>query len=596
MGFISVKIPFVKFYTLLYRYLNPYRKLFIFLLILLCCDILFSVLIPQIIRYYINSFDLLDRGLITPQRILNRLFDAAILYIGLGAVQQTLYIISVYLTQVLAWKSTNQLRSDVCKKCIDLDMTFHNEYTPGKMIERIDGDVTTLAHFFSQFSLLVVMNFVLICAILFTLFLEDWRIGTVFTLFTILTMLILYRIWNYASPYWKKVRDSTTELFAFIEEAISGKEDIKANGADLYIMKRFHDHSKDEFLKWEKAVIISRLIHVGIMGIIAIGTTLVFVVGVPLFEQRIIDFGTFFLINAYVGLLIDPIIRIVRESQDLTQADASINRINEIFTFQSKISDTGNQPFPTTSSLELEFSNIFFSYSKADITLNDISFKLKAGKKLGVIGRTGSGKTTLSRLLFRLFDPDSGTISLNGMVNIKNLPLKDLRQNIAYVTQQVELFKASLRDNISFFNPKISDTQILQIIHELKLTEWYNQLPEGLNTELLSGESGFSAGEAQLIALTRVFLKNPRVVILDEASSRLDPVTENLIDQAISRLLKERTSIIIAHRLSTLEEVDEILLLEKGEIVEYGAREELKQDPNSKYSQLLKTGLQEVLA
>ncbi|WP_455142858.1 ABC transporter ATP-binding protein [Candidatus Hodarchaeum mangrovi] len=591
-----MKIPFVKFYTLLYRYLNPYRKLFIFLLILLCCDILFSVLIPQIIRYYINSFDLLDRGLITPQRILNRLFDAAILYIGLGAVQQTLYIISVYLTQVLAWKSTNQLRSDVCKKCIDLDMTFHNEYTPGKMIERIDGDVTTLAHFFSQFSLLVVMNFVLICAILFTLFLEDWRIGTVFTLFTILTMLILYRIWNYASPYWKKVRDSTTELFAFIEEAISGKEDIKANGADLYIMKRFHDHSKDEFLKWEKAVIISRLIHVGIMGIIAIGTTLVFVVGVPLFEQRIIDFGTFFLINAYVGLLIDPIIRIVRESQDLTQADASINRINEIFTFQSKISDTGNQPFPTTSSLELEFSNIFFSYSKADITLNDISFKLKAGKKLGVIGRTGSGKTTLSRLLFRLFDPDSGTISLNGMVNIKNLPLKDLRQNIAYVTQQVELFKASLRDNISFFNPKISDTQILQIIHELKLTEWYNQLPEGLNTELLSGESGFSAGEAQLIALTRVFLKNPRVVILDEASSRLDPVTENLIDQAISRLLKERTSIIIAHRLSTLEEVDEILLLEKGEIVEYGAREELKQDPNSKYSQLLKTGLQEVLA
>jgi len=591
-----VKVPFVKFYSLLYRYLNPYRKLFILLLVLLSCDILFSVFIPQIIRYYINSFDLLDKGLITSQRIMIRLFEAAILYIGLGAVQQIFYIFSVYLTQNLAWKSTNKLRSDVCKKCIDLDMSFHNEYSPGKMIERIDGDVTTLAHFFSQFSLLVVMNFVLICAILFTLFLEDWRIGTVFTVFTIITMLILYKIWNYASPYWKKVRDSTTELFAFIEEAITGKEDIRANGADLYIMKRFHGHSKDEFLKWEQAVIISRLVHIGIMGIITIGTTLVFVVGVPLFEQRIIDFGTLFLINAYVGLLIDPIIRIVRESQDLTQADASINRINEIFAFESKISDTGIQTFPTTTTLELEFSNIFFSYSKADITLNDISFKLEAGKKLGVIGRTGSGKTTLSRLLFRLFDPDSGTISLNGVVDIKNFPLKALRQNIAYVTQQVELFKASLRDNIRFFNPKISDDQILQIIHDLKLTEWYNQLPAGLDTELLSSESGFSAGEAQLIALTRVFMKNPKIVILDEASSRLDPVTENLIDQAVSRLLINRTSIIIAHRLSTLEEVDEILLLEKGEIVEYGAREELKQNPNSKYSQLLKTGLQEVLA
>ena len=590
-----MKVPFVKFYSLLYRYLNPYRKLFIFLLILLSCDILLSVTIPQIIRYYINSFDLFNKGLITSQKIKDRLFEAAILYIGLNGIQQIFYIISVYITQLLAWKSTNQLRSDVCRKCIDLDMTFHNEYTPGKMIERIDGDVTTLAHFFSQFSLLVLMNSVLICAILFALFLEDWRIGTAFTVFTLVTMLILNRIWNFASPHWKKVRDSTTELFAFIEEAISGKEDIKANGADLYIMKRFHEHSKDEFFKWEKAVIISRLVHVGIMGFIAIGTTLVFIIGVPLFEQRIIDFGTLFLINAYVGLLIDPIIRIVRESQDLTQADASINRINEIFSLESKISDTGNKPFPSSNTLELEFISVFFSYSKSDITLNGISFKLEAGKKIGVIGRTGSGKTTLSRLLFRLFDPDKGMILVNGESDIRNFALKNLRQNIAYVTQNVELFKASLRDNISFFNPEITDNQIIQIIHDLKLSKWYNQLPAGLDTELLSGESGFSAGEAQLIALTRVFIKNPKLVILDEASSRLDPVTENMIDLAVSRLLANRTSIIIAHRLTTLEEVDEILLLEKGRIIEFGNREELKRNPNSKYSQLLKTGLEEVL-
>ena len=170
-----------------------------------------------------------------------------------------------------------------------------------------------------------------------------------------------------------------------------------------------------------------------------------------------------------------------------------------------------------------------------------------------------------------------------------------LRKKVAYVTQKVELFKATVRNNITFFEMNESSEKIEEIIKELELVEWYNRLPNGLGTEL-SGETGFSAGEAQLLALTRVFLKDPQFIILDEASSRLDPITDRLIDKAISKLLHEKTAIIIAHRLKTLEHVDEIMLLERGKIIEYGKREDLIKNPNSNLSKLLRSGIEEVLA
>jgi ABC-type multidrug transport system fused ATPase/permease subunit len=557
-------------------------------------DIGFALINPQIIRYYLDTFDFVEAGGLTTPAANKRLLEAAILYILLAALQQVFFIAAVYLTQLLAWGSTNQLRMDLAAHCVNLDMTFHNQHTPGKMIERIDGDVTTLSTFFSQFSMLIVTNLLLIIGILFVLFLEDWRIGLAFTVFCLSTLLILYKIWNYASPFWKKVRQSSADLMGYVEEAITGKEDAIANGATPYIMKRFHEYSKSEYDITMRAALVSRMIHISIMGIVALGTTMVFATGIPLYQGEVISLGTVFLINQYVAALIDPMIRIVREAQQLTRADASIDRVTELFAIQTQIKDKGNFDFGEDKRLHLKFDNLAFSYSKTDPTVESITFHLEPGKKLGLIGRTGSGKTTISRLLFRLYDPTSGGIYFNN-INIKDYQLSDLRNSIAYVTQQVEIFQASVRDNITLFDKSFSDTKILNVIDALKLHDWFEKLKEGLDTKLLSGEAGFSAGEAQLLALTRVFMKNPRLVILDEASSRLDPATEKLIEKAIDKLLENRTAIIIAHRLQTLEHVDDIMLLEDGKVREYGARLQLLKDPKSKYSQLLRTGIEEVL-
>jgi ABC-type multidrug transport system fused ATPase/permease subunit len=231
--------------------------------------------------------------------------------------------------------------------------------------------------------------------------------------------------------------------------------------------------------------------------------------------------------------------------------------------------------------------------------LTDITFTLPPGRVLGLLGRTGSGKSTLTKLLFRFYDPVSGAIRLGDgegcAYDIRDARQAQLRQCIGLVTQEVQLFHATVRDNLTLFDDTIADEQILQVIDELGLGNWFAALPAGLATRL-EGNSGLSAGEAQLLAFARVFLANPGLVILDEASSRLDPATEQLIEQAIDRLLAGRTGIIIAHRLATVQRADEIMILEDGHICEYGSRLALAHNPRSRFYHLLQTGLEEAYA
>lgn len=228
------------------------------------------------------------------------------------------------------------------------------------------------------------------------------------------------------------------------------------------------------------------------------------------------------------------------------------------------------------------------------MVIQNLSFKVEPGEVLGLLGRTGSGKTTLTRLLFRLYDPARGTIRL-GNKDLRQTRLADLRTTIGMVTQDVQLFHATVRDNLTFFDKSSDDERILQALDALGMRSWYESLPDGLDTMLAANGGGLSAGEAQLLAFARVFLKDPAVVILDEASSRLDPATERLLEQAIDRLLQGRTSIIIAHRLSTIQRADTLMVLEGGRVLEYGPRAQLAANSHSHFAHLLRTAHEEYL-
>jgi ABC-type multidrug transport system fused ATPase/permease subunit len=293
--------------------------------------------------------------------------------------------------------------------------------------------------------------------------------------------------------------------------------------------------------------------------------------------------------NYYVQQLVYPIFEILRQLQTLQQADASIERIEEILEMGSAIENQGTQVLqePVT----ITFKNVNFAYFEDQQVLKGISFKLSPGEQLGLIGRTGSGKTTISRLLYRLYNMEDGEILLNG-IRLQDYELSQLRRRIGLVSQDVQLFNTSLRNNITFFDSSIDDEKLYEIIESLNLKSWFDQLPKGFDTRISADD--VSAGQAQLIALSRIFLEDPALVILDEASSRLDPATEKILSQALDKIMQDKTSIIIAHRLSTLNSVDKILELSYGEMLEYGNREELIQNPQSSYAKLVRTG-EEVL-
>jgi ATP-binding cassette subfamily B protein len=511
-------------------------------------------------------------------------------YIVLMVIQQVITLASVYLSQNLSWSSTNMLRFDLTQHCIDLDMTFHNEHKPGEMIERIDGDVNTLATFLSQFAVQLVTSLLVIIGSLALLFSKHWIIGLSFTAFTFLAIVIMYVLRNFSVKAWENQRQTSADMYGTIEESLSAIEDIRANGGIKNSMRKFFDASRKDFQAFKKALVRGQVFVMAIWGVIAIINTLIFAPSIPLVQRGIIDLPTVFLIQMFAGILLRPIFVITRQMQDLQRAGASIDRINKLFNTETKIHDLGQEKL-SPGPLSIEFDKLSFAYNEDNYVLKDISFKLEPGQTLGIVGHTGSGKTTISRLIFRLYDAKSedGVINLNE-TNITNLSLHDLRDKISYVTQNVELFQASVRDNVTLFDKRIPDIRIESILLDIGLGEWLQKLPEGLDTIISSSEHGISAGEAQLLALARVFIKSPNLVVLDEASSRLDPATENLLDLAIEKLLINRTGIIIAHRLATLEKVDDILIIDKGKTIEYGKREDLAKDSQSKFYKLLQTG------
>ncbi len=324
------------------------------------------------------------------------------------------------------------------------------------------------------------------------------------------------------------------------------------------------------------------------LSLFALANALALALGAALFRAGAASIGTIYLIFHYSGLLVRPIAQLQAEIRDLQQAGASVDRVEELLHTAPRIRDPDGPPRPIPDGpLAVEVRRISFGYGAAPIIV-DMSFSLPPDRTLGILGRAGSGKTTLARLLARQYDPDEDAIRLGG-VNPREARLEDLRARVGLVTQEVQIFAGTVRDNLTFFNPAIDDARLLRAIDELGLRGWLDALPAGLDSALAAG-GGLSGGEAQLLALVRVLLKDPGLVILDEASSRLDPATEALVGRAIDRLLAGRTGMIIAHRLATVGRADEIMILAGGRIVEYGPREALAGDPSSSFARLLRAG------
>jgi len=595
-----------RYRQLLSRYVLPYRRLVVSLCVLVLATIGLQLVNPLILRQFIDDAQ--------AGRPLGTLSLLAGLFLGVAILAQVVSVAETYVAQNLGWLGTNRLRVDLALHCLRLDPPFHAAHTPGELIERIDGDVLTLANFFSRFVVYVLGNGLMVLGVLVLFWHVDWRVGAAMTVLVVATVIAIRLLRDVATPHWRAARQASAELMGFIEERISGTEDIRSSGATAYVMRRLYERMRSLLRHRQRSAVVGYtlgwVLTLFFYGSMAIGLGL----GSYLFLQGTITIGTVYLLLAYAQMLDRPLELLTRQFQDLQQAAASLRRIESLLDLRSVITDGRGACIPD-GPLSVELDHVSFSYDSEEPAvagvapvLHDISFCLQPGTIVGVLGRTGSGKTTLSRLIFRLYDPDRGEIRLGG-VDLRDARVADLRARVGIVTQDIQLFHASVRDNLTFFDAGIPDERIEEVLDDLGLLGWSRSLPAGLDTRISAGSIGLSAGQAQLLAFARVFLKNPGVVILDEASSRLDPATERLLEHAVDRLFNRtgeapalgnsgqgrRTGIVIAHRLGTVRRADEILILEDGQIAEYGPRSELERDPSSRFSAMLRVGMEEVL-
>ncbi|MDI7275177.1 MAG: ABC transporter ATP-binding protein [Anaerolineae bacterium] len=571
---------------ILARYLRPQWRRALLLSVLLLASIGLQLYNPQVLRRFIDTA--------TAGGEMRTLAWAALVFMGVALANQVLSVAATYVSENVAWITTNALREDLALHCLGLDMPFHKSHTPGEMIERIDGDVTALASFFSQFVIHLLGSALLLVGILVVLWQIDWRVGVVMTGYALVCLGAMLAIRTMVVPYWTAARHAAAEFTGFLVERLSGIEDIRANGAVPYVLRRFYELMRERLHRDRRAVLVSNAMWFVFLTLTTLGMALSFILSSRLYRAGLISLGTAYIVFHYTQMMGRPFNLLSRQMEVLQKAGAGIERATRILRMQPSIRDgAGSKLAP--GPLAVEFRGVSFTYDGEDRVLADLSFRLAPGKVLGLLGRTGSGKTTVARLLSRLYDAEVGEVLVGG-VDIRAVPLRELRQRVGVVTQDVQLFQASVRDNLTFFDPRISDVRILQVLDELGLSEWYSSLPEGLDTELGADGAGLSAGEAQLLAFARVFLRDPGLVILDEASSRLDLATEQLIERAVDRLLRRRTGVIVAHRVATVQRADEIMIVESGGVCEMGERQSLAADPNSRFSGLLRTGLEEALA
>ncbi len=571
--------------TLLATYLRPEWPRAVLLGVLLFSGIGLQLANPQIVRRFIDQA---QAGV-----PFERLVWIALLFIGVALLTQAVSVAEAYVAENLGWRTTNALRADLAHHVLGLDASFHAEHGAGELIERIDGDVSAIAGFFARFVVQVLGSGVFLLGVLVLLFREDWRVGALLTFFALAALVYLTRGGGFVGVRARAARQAAADLIGYLEERLAGLTDIKSSGADAYTMRRLHERLAARYHRVDDSTRASALYNTVVGLIFALGTGATLGLSTALFGAGAITLGTIYVVFRYTGMLRTPLERLAREMNSFQQATGGIVRVRELLGTEARVVDGPGAALPE-GGLSVELDAVSFAYESEPV-LRGVSCRVEPGEVLGLLGRTGSGKTTISRLLFRLHDPGAGSVRLGG-VDLRETQLDILRTRVGLVTQDVQLFQGSLRDNVALFDGSVPDARLVEVFAELGLDEWLSALPAGLDTPLGAGGRGLSAGEAQLVALARVFLKDPGVVVLDEASSRLDPHTERLLERAVTRLLHGRTGVVIAHRLATVERADRILILEQGRVAELGRRADLARDPQSRFARLLRTGMTEELA
>lgn len=478
---------------------------------------------------------------------------------------------NTYISNLLGQKVIKDLRMRVYRHILSLNSRFFDKSKVGMLVTRSVSDVETISSFFSQGFISIVGDLAQIITVLIVMFYSSWQL-TVISL-CVLPLLII------ASNFFRKgvrksfqtVREKVSQMNSFVQEQIVGMEVVQVFG------KQNQEYEKFEKINFEHKEANKRSIFyyaiyfpiVEILSSLALALIIFWTISYPT-EASVGLISAFIL---YISLIFRPIRFIADRFNTMQMGMVSSNRIFELLYDDSEVEQSGSRIL-TNINGEIDFNHVTFSYERGVTVLNDLNFSVQAGKSLAIVGATGAGKSSIINLITRLYDCQDGEILIDG-VDVKELDLNSLRKQVGVVLQDVFLFAGSVGENINLKNSAISAQQMEDAAKKIGAYGFIKKLDGGFNYEVMERGVTLSGGQRQLISFVRAMAANPRVLIMDEATSSVDSETEEIIQKAIKKLMVNRTSIIVAHRLSTIREADSILVLEKGSVAEIGNHKEL---------------------
>ena len=512
---------------------------------------------------------------LTINLIIGILFITVLLRLGLQGFQS-------YNIQSVGQRLTARIRNDLFAHSMSLSLRFHDKMPVGKLLTRLTSDVDALSEVFGSGAVGVLADFVSLIVISITMILIEWRLGLLLLIVQIpVTLFILWLQKRYRKQNYK-VREELSQLNANFQENLQGLEVVQMfrrqslNGQNFFKTGTnykhavngtiFYDSSISAFIEWVSLAAVALVISLGgymvTAGAMGLGTLTTFI----LYSQR----------------LFEPLRQLAERFTQIQGGLTAVERISELLEKKIEIYDQIKHKAENKELLnsnktllgEVLFENVSFFYREDEPIINDLSFKIKPGDHVALVGPTGSGKTTLIRLLCRLYEPQKGNIYIDGQ-NIKSIPIDSLRKQLGVVLQDTFLFSGNVADNLRL-DSSIDNQRLKDVCSDLGLDNLLKKLPNGLDTYIRERGGNLSSGERQLLSIARVAIRDPKILIMDEATAFMDPSTEATLQRDLDRLLEKRTALVIAHRLATIEASDRILVMRKGSLIEEGTHEELR--------------------
>ena len=574
-----------RLFSKLMFYVKPYKNTYYFVMSAAILVSAFSVLTPYLLKIIVDDFIRLKD------------YDGMVLIIILMLItligEVMFQFFFVFFANLLGQNVIKDLRLVLYNKIIGFRMSYFDQSSVGRLVTRAVNDIETIASIFSQGLFMIVADLLKMGVIIIIMLLINWKLSLI--VFSILPLII------YATRLFQKsmktafeeVRLQVANLNSFVQERLSGMQIVQLFHREETEFKKFTQINEKHKKAWLKTVWYNSIFFpvAEIASSITLGL-LVWFGGLNVAAGGIISLGTIFLFIQMSQMLFRPLRQIADKFNTLQMGMVSAERIFKIIETNSAINDLGSKK-PENIKGKISIKNLKFSYHKGEEVIRGLNLLIQPGEKIAIVGSTGAGKSTLINLLSRFYEYDSGEIYLDD-IKIRDFSLKSLRGHIGIVLQDVFLFADSIFNNITLNNPDISVRQVKSIAKKIGVHEFIESLPGGYNYNVKERGVMLSSGQRQLIAFLRVYISNPSVMILDEATSSIDSHSEELIKTATARITKNKTSIIIAHRLSTIKNVDRIIVMDEGRIVEIGSHEELLEIKEGYYSRLYKIQFSEL--